>query len=200
MVNRYDDVTFSLVVTNTGDAPVHDVAVGDALPAGDFSYVAGSTNAFGPEARRPPIPRSRPAPSSTGLRTPRWRRESSSRSRSRCTWAWSSWPATPTAPRRRGLDGGGVAVTPPTGTADITVVKPGTTGPAVAITKTLAKGQPGTVGLGDPVRYTIVVTNSGDTSLVTVPLTDTFDRSALQFVSASPAPQAKAPGTLGWSD
>ena len=33
-----------------------------------------------------------------------------------------------------------------------------------------------------------------------MPLTDTFDRSALQFVSGSPAPQTKAPGTLGWTD
>jgi uncharacterized repeat protein (TIGR01451 family) len=93
------------------------------------------------------------------------------------------------------------ALSPPTGTADITVVKPDVTDPSVAITKSLAKGQPHTVGLGDRIRYTIVVTNTGDTSLVTVPLTDTYDRSALQYVSASPAPQATAPaGTLGWTD
>ena len=200
-VNRYDDVTFSLVVTNAGDAPVQDVAVGDALPAGGFSYVAGSTNAAWPGGA------STADPAITAGTQLDWGLHATLAPGEQLTLTFrmhvgmvdlTDYTNTASA---TGFDGGGVAVTPPTGTADITVVKPGTTGPAVAITKTLAKGQPGTVGLGDPVRYTIVVTNTGDTALVTVPLTDTYDRSALQFVSGSPAPQVKAPaGTLGWAD
>ena len=200
-VNRYDDVTFSLVVTNAGDAPVQDVAVGDALPAGGFSYVAGSTNAAWPGGT------STADPAITAGTQLDWGLHATLAPGEQLTLTFrmhvgmvdlTDYTNTASA---TGFDGGGVAVTPPTGTADITVVKPGTTGPAVAITKTLAKGQPGTVGLGDPVRYTIVVTNTGDTALVTVPLTDTYDRSALQFVSGSPAPQVKAPaGTLGWAD
>ncbi len=78
-----------------------------------------------------------------------------------------------------GLDGGGAALTPPSDTALITVLKPETTSPTLSITKSLAKGQPAVVGLGDPVRYTIVVTNTGNTAMLTVPLHDTFDQTAL---------------------
>ena len=200
-VNRYDDVTFSLVVTNAGVAPAHDVAVSDVLPEGGFSYVAGSSNAIWPAGS------SMDDPAVTAGTELSWDLHAALAPGEQITLtfrmhvgmvALADYTNSASA---TGLDGGGSALAPPTDTADVTVVKPDVTDPSVAITKSLAKGQPHTVGLGDQIRYTIVVTNTGDTALATVPLTDTYDRSALRYVSGSPAPQVTAPaGTLSWVD
>jgi len=69
------------------------------------------------------------------------------------------------------------------------------------VTKELAPDQPSTVVVGDDVVFDIVVRNTGDTSLVTVPLRDTFDTTHLEFVSADPAPDDTATaGRLDWDD
>ncbi len=200
-VNRYDDVAYSVVVTNSGDAPASDVAVNDVLPVGDFSYVAGSTSAVWPGGS------STADPAVTAGSHLTWDLHATLAPGQQLTLTYRMHVGMvalddyTNVAAATGADGGGAALTSPTDAAAITVVKPATTDPSVGIVKSLAKGQPATVGLGDPIRYTIVVTNTGDTALATVPLTDTYDRSALQFVSASPAPQATAPaGTLTWTD
>jgi uncharacterized repeat protein (TIGR01451 family) len=71
---------------------------------------------------------------------------------------------------------------------------------AVAVTKSLAPGQSAAVQVGAPVSYAIVVTNSGETTLATVPLTDTFDSAHLAYVSASPTPDSTSTGSLTWTD
>jgi len=199
-VNRYDDVTFSLAVTNTGDAPADQVNVSDDLPAGAFSYVAGSTQASWPGGS------SSADPSVAGSHLS-WNLGATLAPQETVTLTFRmhvgmvALAQYTNAASAAGRDGGGAALTPPTDTAPITVVKPDTTDPAVSVTKSLAKGQPGVVGLGDPIRYTVVVTNTGDTTLLTVPLSDTFDTAALRFVTASPAPAATTPnGTLGWTN
>ena|GEM_PF-3249897 len=75
------------------------------------------------------------------------------------------------------------------------------TAPAVAMVKSLASGQDPVVRVGDAIAFDLVVTNSGDTTLTTVPLTDAFDSATLSFVSATVAPGSTAPaGTLTWAN
>ncbi len=74
------------------------------------------------------------------------------------------------------------------------------TNPQVSVNKTLAAGQDRVLALGESVSFDITVTNSGDTTLTTVPLVDTFDATRLSFASATPAPSTKAAGTLSWND
>ncbi len=68
------------------------------------------------------------------------------------------------------------------------------TNPDVAIAKALHAGQDTAVQAGQTVTYDITVTNSGDTTLVTVPVTDTYDDAVLAFISSAPsAGRAQAP-------
>jgi LPXTG-site transpeptidase (sortase) family protein len=74
------------------------------------------------------------------------------------------------------------------------------TRPHVAVTKELSSGQEHYVPRGQIVSYDITVTNDGDTSLVTLPLTDTYDASRMVPVSAVPATDAAGAGALSWTD
>ncbi len=71
---------------------------------------------------------------------------------------------------------------------------------ALEISKTLIDPAGGLAGVNDTVRFSIVVTNTGDTVLLTVPLTDTYDPAVLQFASASMTPDSATAGTLHWND
>ena len=48
--------------------------------------------------------------------------------------------------------------------------------------------------MGQSVLYDITLTNTGDTTLTTVPLTDTYDDAALTYSSASVAASSVAGG------
>ncbi|MCO6449869.1 MAG: carboxypeptidase regulatory-like domain-containing protein, partial [Caldilineales bacterium] len=73
--------------------------------------------------------------------------------------------------------------------------------PGVQIVKILQTPADGIAFVGDPVSFDIVVTNSGDTALTTVVLTDTFDTAFLSFNNASSAPNSTTPaGTLTWNN
>ncbi len=57
------------------------------------------------------------------------------------------------------------------------------------------------VAVGDPVQFEIVVENTGDTVLTTVPLTDTYDTTYLSFSSANPtANDNDDDGQLNWNN
>jgi len=70
--------------------------------------------------------------------------------------------------------------------------------PAYTITKT--RTTPSPVNVGDPVSFDIVVSNTGDQALTVVPLNDTYDATFLTFVSASPAEDTAAAGSIDWND
>ncbi len=73
--------------------------------------------------------------------------------------------------------------------------------PKVQIQKTLSEPADGTAIVGDTVQYTVIVTNLGNTNLVTIPIADTYDTSYLSFVSATITPDDNTnDGTLNWSD
>ncbi len=74
------------------------------------------------------------------------------------------------------------------------------TDPSVDVTKTLSAGEDGVYALGEVVSYDIGFTNSGDTRIVSLPATDTFDAANLAFVSSTPTPTAVATGTVVWDD
>jgi uncharacterized repeat protein (TIGR01451 family) len=73
------------------------------------------------------------------------------------------------------------------------------TNPHVTILKELSPSQDTTVQVGEDVSFRIVVTNSGDTTLTSVPLTDDFEPGYLRFTSAAPSPDGTSSGNLTWS-
>ncbi len=72
-------------------------------------------------------------------------------------------------------------------------------GPNLSISKTLNGGAT-TVNYGASVAYTITITNDGNTNFDTVPFTDSFSDTQLNYVSASPLPSTTSAGTLTWND
>jgi LPXTG-site transpeptidase (sortase) family protein len=74
--------------------------------------------------------------------------------------------------------------------------------PAVSVDKRLVGGVKSVV-IGETVSYTIVVSNTGNTTITQLPLVDEFP-AGLEFVSATVAPSSvvtsTAGGTLSWSD
>jgi len=74
------------------------------------------------------------------------------------------------------------------------------TQPRVSLSKTLAAGQDTVFAIGEHVIYDIAVTNSGDSTLTTIPLVDTFDSTHLTYVTAMPAPDVAGANTLSWND
>jgi len=71
---------------------------------------------------------------------------------------------------------------------------------SLTVTKSLAAGQESTVYIGEKVRFTIVVENTGRATLETVPLSDVYGSDLLTFIAADPAPDTSGAGTLAWTD
>ena len=69
--------------------------------------------------------------------------------------------------------------------------------PRVTVTKTRTSAATATVG--DTVTFDINVTNSGTTSITTLPVSDTYS-TCLEFVSATPTETSAGGGTILWSD
>ena len=61
-------------------------------------------------------------------------------------------------------------------------------------------GQPRVAEVGEEIVFTIVVTNTGETVLSTVPLDDTWDPAFLAFARASVQPTSQSAGQASWSD
>ncbi|MCP4996783.1 MAG: DUF11 domain-containing protein, partial [Gammaproteobacteria bacterium] len=77
------------------------------------------------------------------------------------------------------------------------------TDPSVSITKTRTSAA--TANVGETVTFDIVVTNTGTTTLSTVPLTDDFSAFCMTFISASESggnypPDGSGSGSLLWSN
>jgi len=70
------------------------------------------------------------------------------------------------------------------------------------VEKTLTEPGDGDAYVGDPVVFTVAVTNTGDLPLETVPLKDTYDPDKLGYVGASPTPDMvdTVGGVLEWTD
>ncbi|MDZ4168464.1 MAG: isopeptide-forming domain-containing fimbrial protein [Coriobacteriia bacterium] len=204
---RGGTVNYRFTVRNVGSAPAYAVEATDTLPAG-FEYVAGSTSAAWPSGSSTADPGGGTGPALS------WPLGAVLAPGETLTLTYDALvtPGAPTGTATNtagavGVDGGGAAIaastTIPADTdaddrSQATVL---VTDPKVTVTKALAVGQLNPVRPGDPVTFTINVANTGDTTLTTVPLVDTFDEATLSFVSASLTPSATIPlGTLTWND
>ena len=60
----------------------------------------------------------------------------------------------------------------------------------------------GFANVGDEAKYNIIITNNGDTAIITLPLKDTYDPDYLDYISATPAPDSvdETNGVLIWND
>ncbi len=73
--------------------------------------------------------------------------------------------------------------------------------PEVEVSKSLVTPTDGIAVVGEAIQFQIVVTNTGITTLNTVPLQDTYDKNKISFQSATPAPgDTTDDGQLDWSN
>jgi uncharacterized repeat protein (TIGR01451 family) len=72
--------------------------------------------------------------------------------------------------------------------------------PAVSVKKTLVIPADGIAVIGEALQYTVQVANTGNTTLSTIALTDTFPAANLAFVSASLTPSSTGSGTVSWTN
>jgi uncharacterized repeat protein (TIGR01451 family) len=89
----------------------------------------------------------------------------------------------------------GVPVPPSTSSAPHAAVSP-----SVLVTKTILSPTNRSAAVGEPVVFRIGITNTGDVTLDTVPLTDTFNTNLLSFVFAAPAQSSLSGGTVTWTN
>ncbi|MBK8564660.1 MAG: cadherin-like domain-containing protein [Saprospiraceae bacterium] len=74
------------------------------------------------------------------------------------------------------------------------------TNPMVSINKYKSAPATGPHLVGSTLTFKIDVTNTGNTNITTLPLSDVFSPVCLQFVSASPAPSGTGAGSLLWNN
>jgi hypothetical protein len=71
---------------------------------------------------------------------------------------------------------------------------------AVSVSKTLLSPADGQIIVGETAQYRIRVTNTGNSTLNTVQVVDTFPAANLSYVSASVVPNTVASGSLTWTN
>lgn len=96
--------------------------------------------------------------------------------------------------RVAGAQGGGSIAAPVQASAGVRVTSPG-----LAVSKSLT-GNQSFVVQGSIITFTIRLTNTGDTRLDVVSLTDIYTSSHLAFHAAQVPPDEIAPGKLRWND
>ncbi|MEY2427126.1 MAG: large repetitive protein, partial [Verrucomicrobiota bacterium] len=74
------------------------------------------------------------------------------------------------------------------------------TQPALTVTKTLLSPTNTPVSITSNVVFRIVVKNTGNTAIPTLPMEDTFSSAYLQFLSATIAPDGSGAGSLIWTN
>ncbi|HIC88063.1 MAG TPA: hypothetical protein EYP04_01480, partial [Anaerolineae bacterium] len=75
------------------------------------------------------------------------------------------------------------------------------TAPGLEVTKTLVSPTSGQVLVGDPVQFKIEIENTGNTTIVLLPLQDTYNTNCLSYVGATPqSDDNNDDGQINWSD
>ncbi|WP_333809764.1 beta strand repeat-containing protein, partial [Flavobacterium sp.] len=72
--------------------------------------------------------------------------------------------------------------------------------PGLSVSKVLTTPASGPYQINNNLVYTITVTNTGTINYTSVPLSDTFNPSCLQFVSATVTPTSTTSGQLNWTN
>lgn len=194
-LQRGQDASYTVTVTNIGNAPAYSVVVTDTLPPG-MTYVAGSSAATWSGGGS-----SAADPSGTGTLVWNWAAsviepgESLVLDFRAVVDAGSALEIKTNAAQADAKDGGGGPVAPDSDTGPLRVTEPD-----VSVSKQLAAGQDAFIQVGESVTFDYVIDNSGDTTIAVLPMSDVFESAYLDFVSATPSVDSTAVGSISWSD
>ncbi|MGA2788607.1 MAG: SdrD B-like domain-containing protein, partial [Verrucomicrobiota bacterium] len=171
-------VQFAIQVVNTGSTNLPTVTLTNSYPTSALTFVSASgapSAVAGTNLIWNNIGPLAPAQSTNILLT--------------FTASGSASPATDAV---NASGGGGV-----TGSASVNVT---ITHPAIAITKTKLTPTNSVVGISNNVVFQIVIQNTGDTAVPTIPLEDDYSAAAFQYVSATIPPDGAGGGILMWNN
>lgn len=178
-----DQVRYTLILTNSGDAPATGVVVTDPIPA-NTTYVAGSAvtsqgSVSGPDPlvwNLGTVPPNRVITMSFVVAA----------------------GVLPNGTQILNQATASAAEVDPITAQDTT--QPMTTQPGIAVAKELVSPSP--AYLTGEITYRIRITNTGNTVLTAIPLVDDYDARYLFFVRATPPPDQIDPvgGSLSWAD
>jgi uncharacterized repeat protein (TIGR01451 family) len=83
----------------------------------------------------------------------------------------------------------------------VTIFVPtGSITPLLQITETLIDPVSGPINVGQVVTFNLTITNTGSTTITSLPLEETFNASDLTFRSSTPAPDITSTGVITWTD
>lgn len=178
-----ETVRFDIVVSNPGPTELTTVTVTDNFPSTCLSYQSASIT-----------------PDNVGASTLTWNNIGPITTGSNKTISLyftviaACNPATNTA-QATGKDQNNQSVS--AGPASAQVV---TTKPSVTVVKTLTSPVSGTAPVSSTVTFKIDITNNGTTAITSLPLTDQYSASCLEYVSATPTASGGGGGIVFWSN
>jgi uncharacterized repeat protein (TIGR01451 family) len=83
----------------------------------------------------------------------------------------------------------------------VTIFVPtGSITPLMQITQTLIDPASGPVSSGQVITFNLSITNTGATTITTLPIAESYDAGDLTFLNATPAPDITATGVITWND
>ena len=171
-------VQFSLQVVNTGSTNLPTVTLTNSFPTSALTFVSASA-----------------APSTIAGTNLIWNNIgplATGQSTNILLTFTASASAAPATDAVNASGGGGV-----TGSASVNVT---ITHPAIAVTKTKLSPTNDVVSIGNNVVFQIVIQNTGNTAVPTIPLEDDYSAAAFQYVSATIPPDGSGGGILIWNN
>ena len=171
-----DTVQFNLQIANTGSTTLTNIQLTDTFTAARFTFVSASL-----------------APSTTTATSLTWNNLGSlligELTNLTVTFtATNSGAATNRATANSGT-------TTNSGTVILT-----NTRPALTVTKMLLSPTNSPVSIGTNVVFRLIVRNTGDTAIPTLPLEDAFSAAYLQYTNATILPDGSGAGSLFWAN
>jgi len=201
-------VSYKVTVRNVGETTATAVTVTDSIVGSAMEYVSGSTNATyttGTSASNPTTPTASSIVWGFGggaQIAPGGMLTLTYKVRVKSGVPYGSYPDTVSVTAK---DASGFAVAPDgsrwiaadTDPDDADPESVWVTVPALSVTKSLSSAD-ATIQAGQSAQFTIVVRNTGDSRIATVPVSDLFNDDDLSYLTASPLPSLTSTGSLSW--
>jgi uncharacterized repeat protein (TIGR01451 family) len=185
-----ETVTFTLWITNSGDTSIASLSLVDDYDPGYLSFAASSVPTDGQDTATGVITWTGGLVGELPLAPGEGFSLTASFLAHTPTAGTANWA------RARGEDEHGHSVGPEQGSDAVAITEPGLT-----VVKELSDPAGGAAAVGETVTFTLWITNSGDTAIASLSLTDSYDPEYLALTSSSvPADgQDAATGVITWS-
>ncbi len=178
-------VAFRITVTNTGNRGLNPLVIADSFDSTYLTYVSAV-----------------PTPDSTGVGTISWTNVGPLAIGGTTSLVVNFTALASTEPNdttNRAVVTpfvtNGLPMPPKTNAATVKIKTVGYT-----LVKSLSSPTGRSAQMGETVEFEILITNTGETQLVTVPVTDAFESSYLSFLSADPSPNTTNASSLVWTN